>query len=106
MISVDLCRRREKFASLWAVGGVTTYSKHLGDKVGKSGNRREELKWRGKLFRAANSAEERRSSRSPGAVHFVGVGGAGLSALALLALKQVWRQTKSRFHSVAIDYLV
>lgn len=85
MISVDLCRS-ERFASFWAVGGVTISSKHLWDKVGKSGNRRKELKWR--EFKAANSAEER-SSSSPGAVHFVGVGGAGLSALALLALKQV-----------------
>lgn len=101
MISVGLCRG-ESFASFWAIGGVTTSFKHLGDKVGESGNRRKALKWR--EFKAATSAEGR-SSSSPGAVHFVGVGGAGLSALALLALKQVWRHTTrfwpiTRLHNV------
>jgi UDP-N-acetylmuramate-alanine ligase len=34
------------------------------------------------------------SSVSPGLVHFVGIGGAGLSALAFLALEQMLRKER------------
>ncbi|KAG0623909.1 hypothetical protein M758_3G210600 [Ceratodon purpureus] len=43
------------------------------------------------------SEESDANGSSPGSVHFVGIGGAGLSALALLALRQGWQVSGSDF---------
>lgn len=62
-----------------------------GTKLKLSRERRGALRWLSsqRITSVRGESPAERSSKTPGAVHFVGIGGSGLSALALLALKQV-----------------
>ncbi|CAK9273518.1 unnamed protein product [Sphagnum jensenii] len=73
--------------------GVRAFNKKLGWEHGSCGR----AGWRVMVVdeRVVRRVMKEESSVSPGLVHFVGIGGAGLSALAFLALEQGWQVSGS-----------